>query len=110
MADSGDFLVRPLDTVWYRGPGPFSAGEDSFDPGLFPPTPYTFQGLIRTRLLLASLPGDLGHANLAEIEKRVGPPDQLPDGWRVEGPFPACERADGYVEPWFPAPRFLLRA
>ena len=86
---SEDFLVRPLDTVWFRGPRPFVAGEDSSDPGLFPPTPWTFQGLVRTHLLLAALPGDLDLADRRTIIELVGPPDRLPEGWRLEGPFPA---------------------
>ena len=105
-----DFLVRPLDTVWFRGPRPFVAGEDSSDPGLFPPTPWTFQGLVRTRLLLTALDGDLDRADRRTIAELVGPPDRLPEGWRLDGPFPAAERGDGALEPWLPAPRFLLRA
>lgn len=106
---SDDFLVRPLDTVWFRGPRPFVAGEDSSDPGLFPPTPRTFQGLVRTRLLLAALPGDLDLADRGTITELVGPPDRLPEGWRLEGPFPAQDGESGHSEPWFPAPAFLLR-
>ncbi len=105
-----DFLVRPLDTVWFRGPRPFVAGEDSADPGLFPPTPWTFQGLVRTRLLLAALPGDLDRVDRRTIAELVGPPDRFPEGWRLEGPFPAGETAAGELGPWLPAPRFLLAA
>jgi CRISPR-associated protein Cmr3 len=106
---SGDFLVRPLDTAWFRGPRPFVAGEASFDPGLFPPTPWSFQGLVRTRLLLAALPGDLDRVGSRTIGELVGPADRLPDGWRLDGPFAARVLPAGTVEPWFPAPRFLLQ-
>jgi hypothetical protein len=103
-----DFLVRPLDTVWFRGPQPFVAGEDSVDLGTFPPNPRSFQGLVRSRLLLAALPGDLDAVDRTVIGDLVGPPDRLPAGWRLEGPFPASAGANARVEPWFVTPSFLL--
>ncbi len=104
----GDFLVRPLDAVWLRGGQPYVAGEGCFDPGMFPPSPWTFQGIVRTRLLRAAVSGDLDSISTEEIRRLVGPPDSLPEGWRIEGAFPAELNGSGVWMPWFPTPRFLL--
>ena len=107
MPSDAAFLVIPTDTLWLRGGRPFRGGEESYDPGLFPPTPWTFQGLIRTHVLHERLGEGLARASRTEIEGIVGPPDRLPPGWQIEGPFPARILADGKVEPWVPCPRFL---
>lgn len=105
----GWFLVDPIDTVWFRAGHPFVAGEDSADPGLFPPTAWTFQGMVRSRLLMAALGPALETANRAVVQELVGPPDRLPEGWSLAGPFPAAPGPHDELEPWFPAPALLWR-
>lgn len=46
-----EWLIRPLDTLFFRGPEPFNAGETSYLRSLFPPTPETVQGFVRSHLL-----------------------------------------------------------
>ncbi len=101
-----EFFVVPEDTLWLRTGSPFLAGEDSFDPGVFPPTPWTFQGMIRTRILLDRFEAPLDQVDGARIARLVGTSDALPRGWWFEGPFPARTEG-GTVEPWFPWPAFL---
>lgn len=100
------FLADPLDTLWFRSGRPFVGGEASADGGLFPPTQWTFQGMLRTRILMGHITGSLDQADKEEIADLVGQPDTLPRGWRFTGPFPARPLGP-VVEPWLPAPSFL---
>lgn len=45
--------ITALDTLFFRKAEPFTAGESVFLESLFPPTPRTVQGLVRTALLEA---------------------------------------------------------
>ncbi|MBL8616783.1 MAG: hypothetical protein JNM72_14315 [Deltaproteobacteria bacterium] len=106
------FLVRPLDTAWLRDGKPFTAGEASDDPGLFPPTPWTWQGMIRTRMLIGKYGKGLAARSQAQIAAEIGSPGRLPSGWRFWGPFPAQRGgglADegGIAQPWVPVPSFV---
>lgn len=101
-----ELLLVPDDTLWLRGGRPFVAGEDSADAGLFPPTPWTFQGVVRTHLLEAMHPEGLTSVPPSTIQREIGPPDALPPGWRLQGPLPARATPAG-VEPWVPWPRCL---
>ncbi len=102
------FKVEPIDTTWYRSGKPFVAGENSFDGGLFPPTPWSFQGLIRSQILRKRA-GARGIDALGpkQIAATVGTSSRLPAGWAIMGPFPALRNRAGELEPWVPAPRFL---
>jgi CRISPR-associated protein Cmr3 len=121
------FLVEPLEPITFGAPHSFAAGEAHRLRSEFPPSPRTFQGLVRSQLLRgANPPLDLddwsGRAKDARAAL-VGGPDALPPGWQLQGPLPACIRlsaddetpppveppVESWVEPWVPAPRFLLR-
>jgi hypothetical protein len=110
------FFVEPAETLMFGQPRSFAAGEGHHSRSVFPPSPFTFQGLIRTRLLHGARPAiDLeASASREEIASLIGPPDHLPRGWQITGPYPAQRRRgenndDVWIEPWVPAPRFLLR-
>jgi len=119
LGDDGHFFVEPAESLVFAPPRSFSAGEAHHIRSDFPPTPQTFQGLVRTRLLYgAEPPFDVDGPNARDgIAGLVGAPDALPAGWQLRGPFPARRRtetdADGLaterIEPWLPTPRFLLR-
>jgi hypothetical protein len=109
------FFVEPLESLIFGQPRSFAAGEAHHGSSLFPPSPYTFQGLVRSRLLHATRqPLDFEAAGIREhIETLVGSPDALKPGWQITGPYPALRRqtevGTTVIEPWLPAPRFLLR-
>ncbi|MDH4100767.1 MAG: type III-B CRISPR module-associated protein Cmr3 [Nitrospirota bacterium] len=46
-----EWIIQPLDTLFFRGGLPFSAGETGWVESFFPPTPQTIQGLVRYVLL-----------------------------------------------------------
>jgi CRISPR-associated protein Cmr3 len=56
-------VIRPMDVWLFRDGKPFMAGEDHAAETLFPPSPFTLQGAIRTKVL-----ADKG-VNLAEFAK-----------------------------------------
>jgi CRISPR-associated protein Cmr3 len=47
-------FIEPSDVWLFRDGRPFSAGEDHWAHSLFPPTPLTMQGIIRSKMLLDS--------------------------------------------------------
>jgi CRISPR/Cas system CMR-associated protein Cmr3 (group 5 of RAMP superfamily) len=108
------FYVRPFETAFFGPPDAQSAGETHFASSLFPPSPRTFQGLVRTRLLQsASKPPDLSDRSRSGRERvasLVGGPDSLPEGWQMDGPFPVSEDSAGHLMPWLPSPSFLRQA
>lgn len=111
-----NFLIEPLEPVLYGPPVSHVAGESHRVESLFPPTPFAFQGMIRTHLLhSADPPVDLGGKEQATIRALVGRSDALPEGWQIIGPLPARRRnsqeGDGseVVEPWVATPRFILQ-
>jgi len=57
MGTGGDPMteweITAVDTLFFRGPQPFVAGESVFVQSLFPPTPRTMQGMVRSALLEA---------------------------------------------------------
>ena len=113
-----EFWLRPLDPLFFGPPQSFSAGEAHHASSAFPPSPWTLQGIVRTHLLkTATLDyrlADRGTAARQEREALVGPPDALPDGWRLAPPVPVVEVEDEdsydppYLDAWFPVPRFLF--
>jgi CRISPR-associated protein Cmr3 len=46
--------IRPNDTLFFRGPEPFNAGESGYVASEFPPTPRTLQGALRAAFLEAN--------------------------------------------------------
>lgn len=113
MSTRPPFLVRPIDTVYFGGAGGIAAGEVHHGESVFPPSPWAFQGLIRTQLLRGVRPAlDLNDWTREAREARaqlVGGPDHLPPGWQITGPFPYGAVADAAPELWFATPQFLLK-
>ena len=114
-----NFLIRPIDTVYFGPPRSFSASENHRERSLFPPVPNTFQGMVRAKLLQAVHPPldlhDWSDQARAKRESLVGTPERLPGNWRLKGPLPAIIREAFHedleisqLEPWIPAPNFLM--
>ena len=113
-----EFWLRPLEPLFFGPPRSFSAGEAHHASSAFPPSPWTLQGIVRTHLLKTTTLkcglAERGPAARQEREDLVGPPDALPDGWRLAPPVPVVE-VEGknssdppYLNAWFPVPRFLF--
>lgn len=106
-----DYFLRPVEPLFFGNPSPFNAGELRYSKSVFPPSPLTFQGLIRSHLLRSVTP-ELDLDNWSEEARKerlelVGNSNSLPPGWQMKGPFPA-EIKDGETLPYLPCPRFLF--
>lgn len=99
------FLAVSDEALFIGPPRAQQRGEAHHARTLFPPPPTTFQGLVRTRLLLA---GEIDLTTDDTVRKAVGPPETLLDGWRLDGPWVAGVRATAAGEEtdvWVPLPR-----
>lgn len=110
------FLLRPMEPLFFGRPAPFNAGESHYARSMFPPSPMTFQGVIRSHLLRSVTPpldlDDWSDAAKQERKNLVGPSGSLPSGWQLKGPLPAVIRekeSNVELEPWAPVPRFLFQ-
>jgi CRISPR-associated protein Cmr3 len=109
------FLVRPEDPLHFGLPASTPAGEVHHGPTLFPPPFSAWQGLLRTRLLIASsFAHELGDRSAQARQARervIGTPEALPFGWQIDGPWPVTVESTKWglrSEAWFPVPRFLF--
>ena len=104
MSRSHHFFMNPVSSLYFGPPGAFNAGEDHVGESWFPPPISSFQGMIRTKLLQ-----EAGVFSPRErVADLVGPPDKLPEGWQLTGPFPARYLPNKRFEVWLPTPAFLL--
>jgi CRISPR-associated protein Cmr3 len=102
-------VIRPMDVWLFRDGKPFRAGEDHAAETLFPPSPFTLQGAIRTKVL-----ADKG-VNLAEFAKN-GERNPDPDvGYgenfgklRLRGPL-LMRCKDGKWERLIPMPADIVK-
>lgn len=46
-----DFIIEPHETLFFRTPHPYHKGEPDYIQSVFPPTPRTLQGFLRTSIL-----------------------------------------------------------
>lgn len=82
------FFAEPTDLLFSGPPGGTRAGFTNRAESVFPPSPTTFQGAVRARIV------DVSGVSLepAAIEALVGPPDRLRGGWSLDGPWVAQRR------------------
>lgn len=104
------FFAIPDDVLHLGPPFSASAGETHHITSLYPPPPRTWQGMIRTRLLEAAGIDLADHsaANRRLIADLIGPPERLPAGWSIDGPWPAAYDGERLTA-WFPTPQWIHR-
>ncbi len=82
--------IRALDTLFFRTPRPFTAGEETWTDGIFPPYPRTIYGALRTYLILERGNGDINKGlekfKAGEFKDELGTPDE-PGNFTIKGPF-----------------------
>ncbi len=93
-------FIEPADVWFFRTGKPFSAGEDQWAETVFPPTPYTLQGAIRSRVL-----AELGNLS-APNDNLIGSPGNY-GKLRLCGPFVACCE-NNQIRRYFPPPADLV--
>jgi len=105
-------FIEANDVLMFRDSRPFAAGQNFVARSMFPPTPRTMQGVIRTHYLemkgvdwRAYRDGRVDR----EILEKIGGPDDL-GTLRLEGPFVARKKKeDGKIERLVRAPFDLLK-
>lgn len=107
---SAPIFAVPDEAIFAGPPQSQTQGETHHGAGLFPPPPTTFQAVVRTHLLRRRWPDRLGDPRaVAEV---VGPPEALPRGWQLLGPWPAGVRRgvpEEELELWLPQPQAVVR-
>lgn len=109
-----DIAIAPLGPLYFGDGRPLTAGETDYGEGRFPPSPRTAQGIVRTALLRSVPDLFLGRgADGDRIAELVGPPEHLPDGWQLVGPWLARWRTEDEsgveaIEPWLALPRYVV--
>ncbi len=103
-------FVEPVDVLLFRDGKPFAAGEDHRAKSLFPPTPFTLQGMLRSKILFES---DVDPADYAsdspslaaqELRGLIGSPGGGYGNLKLRGPFVAERTEDGSLKRYFPLP------
>ncbi len=110
-------FIEPADVWLFRDGRPFAGGEDHRAVSLFPPTPYTMQGAIRTKVLFergVDLQDYARGARCNEQKTRdVGQEIGFPNGGygklRLVGPFVAKRDKKGKVVRYFPLPADVVK-
>lgn len=110
------YSIDPLDTLFFRDGRPFAAGEGSNVSTLFPPTPFTLQGMVRSALLSKGC--GRGVSTYKEGCERGACPDRdecrvKPVVGSLDGSYPGTLRIRGpwllvNGEPILPAPADLI--
>ena len=81
--------LTPLDTLFFREPRPFTAGEQTDARSLFPPTPLTLQGMVRSLILAHHAPDALARRGALPpaVEAVIGTIGGAVGTLRVHGPW-----------------------
>jgi len=100
-------FIEPSDVWLFRNARPFAAGEQGRAVSVFPPTPRTIQGVIRSaRLAQSGEPFDFRHWSTA-LQAEIGQPDNF-GALHLRGPLVA--RREGQdIHPFFPLPLDITR-
>lgn len=99
-----NIFIEPSDVWLFRDGRPFMAGEDHVARSLFPPTPRTMQGVIRSARLAY---GGASFTNRATWPPDVGTPDDF-GALQMRGPLIARCSKDG-AKPFFPHPQDAVK-
>jgi len=106
-------FIEPNDVLLFRDGKPFAAGEDHRAKSLFPPTPFTMQGAIRSKVLFdrGVNPHDYACASAlaAELIQQIGGVGSGYGQLRLRGPFVAKRNGDGSITRYFPLPADVVK-
>lgn len=103
-------FIEPNDVLMFRDGKPFSGGDDHYARGMFPPSPSTFYGAIRSKILSEVFPQyeSVREQNLPdEVEREIGTPTTY--GSITITNFLLAQRTTMEIQPFFPAPKDLVR-
>lgn len=106
------FFLEPCDVLLFRDGKPFSAGEDHRAKSLFPPTPFTMQGVVRSKVLFDSGVSLYEYAHGAPsaqtLIQQIGTPSGNYGQLRLCGPFVAKRNGNNFIR-YFPLPADVVK-
>lgn len=111
LTDSMRLIIEPVDVWLFRDGRPFAAGEDHWASSLFPPTPFTMQGVIRSKILLdseADLADYVHNPTAYTVSQQIGGPGLGYGQLQLDGPYLA-RRENGTWVRYYPLPADLVR-
>jgi len=100
-----ELIIKPIDVWLFRDGRPFSAGEDHDAATIFPPTPFTLQGAIRTKVLVDK---GVDFSQFKSPEPDVGYGDNF-GKLRLIGPMLVRKRQDDKWERLIPMPADVVK-
>ncbi|MCL6507484.1 MAG: hypothetical protein K6T59_10685, partial [Bryobacteraceae bacterium] len=98
-------FVEPADVWLFRDGRPFAGGEDHRAISIFPPTPYTIQGAVRSAKLAHS---GASFTDQSTWPAEVGRPDDY-GALTLRGPFLAKRDGTGKLVRYFPLPADVVK-
>lgn len=99
-------FIEPSDVLLFRDGRPFAAGQDHRAVSVFPPSPLTLQGAIRSRALADAFPDE--HSFFPTSSAEIGYSSDY-GKLRLRGPFLAREHG-GALTRYFPVPADVVTA
>jgi len=108
-------FIEPNDVLLFRDGKPFVAGEDHRAKSFFPPTPFTLQGVLRSKVLFESGVDlhDYAHATTPAALRLVQEIGGIGSGYgqlQLRGPFLARRKNDESITRYFPVPADVVKA
>ncbi|OOP55638.1 MAG: type III-B CRISPR module-associated protein Cmr3 [Candidatus Brocadia carolinensis] len=103
-------FIEPNDVLMFRDGKPFSGGDDHYARGTFPPSPSTFYGALRSKILSEKYPQyeSFKDGNVPEgVKKEIGTPSE--QGSLTLQHFSLAKRVDGAIHPIFPVPKDVVK-
>lgn len=105
-------FIEPNDVLMFRDGRPFAGGDDHFARGIFPPSPATIYGALRSHILsncwsefnkFASEPEHIRD----DVKQEIGTPDEL--GSIAITHFTLAKRNGNGIEQFFPMPKDIVK-
>lgn len=100
-------VIKPIDVWFFRDGKPFAAGEDHLAETTFPPSPFTLQGAIRTKVLVEKSVNPSEFARKGIPDTDVGYGDNF-GKLQLRGPL-LMHKKDGNWERLIPIPADVVR-
>jgi len=101
-------FIQPSDVWLFRDGRPFAANDQGRAASIFPPTPRTLQGVIRSARLAQSGESFDFTKWPATLRAEIGQPDDF-GALQMRGPLLAKRREDGTLERFFPLPADIVK-
>lgn len=107
-------FIEPNDVLMFRDGRPFAGGDDHFARGMFPPSPTTIYGALRSHILSNHWSEFNKFASKSEedqipedVKAEIGTPDKL--GSLALCQFTLAKRTNSHIEQLFPMPKDVVK-